>query len=108
MRQPTAALAVAVICVSIVGCASTIGNAESPTTTPRAGHRLVSASWPVCCSTREEVNVALATAEMAVTNQQTSMSDNSATMAPQETRAIDSAAEAPLYADSGRAEAIKA
>ena len=33
MRQPTAALAAAVICVSIVGCASTIGSAESPTTT---------------------------------------------------------------------------
>jgi hypothetical protein len=33
LRQPTTALAVAVICGSIVGRASTIGNAESPTTT---------------------------------------------------------------------------
>ena len=38
---------------------------------------------------------------MAVTNQQSSMSDNSATMAPQECLAIDGAAEAPVYADSG-------
>ena len=38
---------------------------------------------------------------MTVTNTQTSMSDNSATMAPQECLAIDGAAEAPVYANSG-------
>jgi len=49
----------------------------------------------------EQVNVAMGTAGMTVTNNQTSMSDNSATMAPQECLAIDGAAEAPVYADSG-------
>jgi hypothetical protein len=49
----------------------------------------------------EQVNVAMGTAGMAVTYQQTTMSDNSATMAPQECLAIDGAAEAPVYADSG-------
>ena len=49
----------------------------------------------------EQVNVAMATTGMVVTNQQTSMSDDSATMAPQECLAIDGAAEAPVYADSG-------
>jgi hypothetical protein len=49
----------------------------------------------------EQVNVAMATAGMTVTNSQTAMSDNSATMAPQECLAIDGAAEAPVYANSG-------
>ncbi len=49
----------------------------------------------------EQVNVAMATAGMTVTNSQTAMSDNSATMAPPECLAIDGAAEAPVYADSG-------
>ena len=102
MRQPTAALAVAVICVSIVGCASTIGNAESPTTTRSMIPRpLVERELAGLLLNPEQVNVAMATAGMAVTNQQTSMSDNSATMAPQECLAIDGAAEAPVYADSG-------
>ena len=102
MRQPTAALAVAVICVSIVGCASTIGNAESPTTTRTSIPRpLVERELAGLLLNPEQVNVAMGTAGMAVTNQQTSMSDNSATMAPQECLAIDGAAEAPVYADSG-------
>ena len=102
MRQPTAALAAAVICVSIVGCASTIGNAESPTTTRTSIPRpLVERELAGLLLNPEQVNVAMGTAGMAVTNQQTSMSDNSATMAPQECLAIDGAAEAPVYADSG-------
>src|SRR5258707_3523112 len=43
----------------------------------------------------EQVNAAMGAAGMTVTNTQTSMSDNSATMAPQECLAIDGAAEAP-------------
>jgi hypothetical protein len=43
----------------------------------------------------------MATAGMTVTNSQTALSDNSATMAPPECLAIDGAAEAPVYADSG-------
>ena len=102
MRQPTAALALAVIGVSIVGCASTIGNAESPTTTRSMIPRpLVERELAGLLLNPEQVNVAMGTAGMAVTNQQTSMSDNSATMAPQECLAVDGAAEAPVYADSG-------
>jgi hypothetical protein len=43
----------------------------------------------------------MGTTGMAVTSQQAAMSDNSATMAPPECLAIDGAAEAPVYADSG-------
>ena len=102
MRQPTAALAVAVTCVLIPGCASTIGNAESLTATRSMIPRpLVERELAGLLLSTEQVNVAMGTAGMTVTNTQTSMSDNSATMAPQECLAIDGAAEAPVYANSG-------
>jgi hypothetical protein len=102
MRQPAAALAVAVICVLIAGCGSTIGNAESPTITRSMIPRpLVERELPGLLLSSEQVNVAMGAAGMTVTNSQTSMSDNSATMAPQGCLAIDGAAEAPVYANSG-------
>ena len=102
MRQPTAALAVAIICVLIPGCGSTIGNAESPTTTRSMIPRpLVERELAGLLLSPEQVNVAMGAAGMTVTNSQTAMSDNSATMAPQECLAIDGAAEAPVYANSG-------
>jgi hypothetical protein len=102
MRQPTVALAVAAISVSIAGCASTVGNAEPSTTTPsRIPRPLVERELAPLLLNPDQVNVAMGTTGMAVTNQQSSMSDNSATMAPPECLAIDGAAEAPVYADSG-------
>jgi hypothetical protein len=102
MRQPTAALAIAVICVLLAGCGSTKVNAESTTTTRSMIPRpLVERELAGLLLSTEQVNVAMGTAGMTVTNTQTSMSDNSATMAPQECLAIDGAAEAPVYADSG-------
>ena len=102
MRQPTAALAAAVLCVSVVGCASSIGNAESPTPTPTMTPRpLVERELTGLLLNPDQVNATMGTTGMAVTSQQTSMSDNGATMAPPECLAIDGAAEAPVYADSG-------
>ena len=102
MRQPTAALAVAVICVLIAGCASTKGNAESTTTTRSMIPRpLVERELAGLLLSPEQVNAAMGATGMTVTNTQTSMSDNSATMAPPECLAIDGAAEAPVYANSG-------
>jgi len=101
MRQPTAAIAVAVICVLIAGCA-TKGNAQSVTSTRAMIPRpLVERELAGLLLGPEEVNVAMAAAGMTVTNSQTAMSDNGASMAPQECLAIDGAAEAPVYADSG-------
>jgi PknH-like protein len=101
MHQPTAALVVAVICVSIGGCVSR-GNAESPTPTPSMIPRpLVERELAGLLLDPDQVNVAMRTAGMAVTHQQDTMSDNSATMAPPECLVIDGAAEAPVYADSG-------
>jgi hypothetical protein len=102
MRQPTATLAVAVICVLIAGCGSTKGNAESSTTTRSMIPRpLVERELAELLLSPEQVNAAMGATEMTVTNTQTSMSDNSATMAPQECLAIDGAAEAQVYANSG-------
>jgi PknH-like extracellular domain len=102
MRHPIAALGAAVICVLIPGCGSTIGNAESPTTTRSMIPRpLVERELVGLLLSPEQVNVAMATAGMTVTSSQTALSDNSATMAPLECLAIDGAAEAPVYADSG-------
>src|SRR5882757_10423020 len=102
MRQPTAALAVAVICVLVAGCRTTKGNAESMTTTRSMIPRpLVERELAGLLLSPEQVNAAMGATGMTVTNTQTSMSDNSATMAPQECLAIDGAAQAVVYADSG-------
>ena|SRR5258705_8102200 len=103
MRRPSAALVVAVICVLVTGCGSTIGNAASTTTTTRSmiPRPLVERELAGLLLSPEEVNAAMGTAGMTVTDNQASMSDNSATMAPQECLAIDGAAEAPVYANSG-------
>ena len=102
MRQPTAALAAAVLCVSVVGCASSVGNAQSPTPTRTMIPRpLVERELTGLLLDADQVNEGMGTTGMAVTSQQAAMSDNSVTMAPPECLAIDGAAEAPVYADSG-------
>src|SRR5882757_10027805 len=102
MRQPTATLAVAVTCVLIAGCSSTKGNVEATTSTRSMIPRpLVERELAGLLLSPEQVNAAMGATGMTVTNTQTSMSDNSATMAPQECLAIDGAAEAPVYANSG-------
>lgn len=102
MRQPTAALAAAAICLAVVGCASSVGSAQSPTPTRTLIPRpLVERELTGLLLNPDQVNAAMGTTGMAVTSQQAAMSDNSATMAPPECLAIDGAAEAPVYADSG-------
>ena len=60
MRQPTAALAVAVICVLIAGCGSTKSNAESTTTTRSMIPRpLVERELAGLLLSPEQVNVAM-------------------------------------------------
>jgi hypothetical protein len=102
MRQPRAALAVAVVGVLCAGCTLTKGNAESTTTAPSMIPRpLVERELVELLLTPEQVNAAMGAEGMTVTSTQTSMSDNSATMAPEECLAVDGAAEAPVYANSG-------
>jgi PknH-like extracellular domain len=102
MRQPTAAIAIAVISVLVSGCAVTRGNAESTTPTRSMIPRpLVERELVELLLSPEQVDVAMGATGMTVTNIQTAMSDNSATMTPQECLAVDGAAEAPVYSDSG-------
>ena len=102
MRQPTAALGVAVICILIAGCGSTKGHPGSTTTTrPMIPRPLVERELAGLLLSPEQVNAAMGATAMTVTNTQTSMSDNSTAMAPRECLAIDGAGEAPVYANSG-------
>ncbi|WP_024441229.1 sensor domain-containing protein [Mycobacterium sp. UM_WGJ] len=49
----------------------------------------------------EQINPIMEATDMAVTRTHTALSDDSATMQPQECLAIDGAAQEPVYADSG-------
>ncbi|MBX7432453.1 sensor domain-containing protein [Mycobacterium sp. Y57] len=100
MRLSTAAIAG--ICVLVTGCGTTISNAESPTPTRTMIPRpLVERELSGLLQTPEQIAAAMGTPVMTVVESQTSMSDNSAIMAPPECLAIDGAAEMQVYADSG-------
>ncbi|SEH79380.1 PknH-like extracellular domain-containing protein [Mycolicibacterium rutilum] len=102
MRRSTAALGAAMVCVLVGGCADTVSNAVSTTTTRTMVPRpLVARELPELLLSPGEVDAAMGAVGMAVTSTQTVMSDNSATMAPRECLAVDGAAEAPVYVDSG-------
>ena len=106
MRQLTAALAVAGVCLLTVGCSSggnqgTKTSTTKSTTTTTTAPPLADTALAGLLLNPEQVNVAMGAAEMAVTTTHFSMSDDSATMAPGEYLAIDGAAEAPVYAGSG-------
>src|SRR3954453_12341545 len=102
MRQPQVVVAVGIIGVLTAGCGGTKGNAESPTTTPSMIPRpVVARELPGLLLSPEQVNAAMGATAMTVTNTQTAMSDNSATLSPPECLALDGAAEAAAYANSG-------
>ena len=102
MCQPLAILGAVVTCVLIAGCGNTDGSSK-PTTTTRAmiPRPLVERELSGLLLSPEQVNAAMGATAMTITNTQTAMSDNSATMAPAECLAIDGAAEATVYANSG-------
>jgi hypothetical protein len=101
MRQPAVALIVAVICVLATGCTMT-GRAVMPSTISTMIPRpLVERELAGLLLTVEQVNAAMGSTAMAVTGTETTMADNSTTMAPPECLAVDGAAEAVVYADSG-------
>jgi hypothetical protein len=102
VRGPTTASAIVLVCLLVAGCATTQGHAESPTTTRTMIPRpLVERELDGLLLGHEQVNAAMVATGLADTETDASMSDNSATMAPQECLAIDAAAEATVYAGSG-------
>lgn len=101
MRWSTVTLAAAVTSLLTAACVST-GSAGTPTPTRTMIPRpLVERELASLLLSPEQVNVAMGTTGMAVTQSQSVMSDNSATMSPPECLAIDGAAEASVYANSG-------
>ena len=102
MRQAIATLALTIACVlAVAGCDNAHVNAETTTTQTIVPRPLVERELAGLLLSVEQVNAAMGATAMAVTHDQDSMSDNSATMAPAECLAIDGPAEATVYADSG-------
>jgi hypothetical protein len=106
VRQLTAALAVAGICILTAGCSSgsnqgtkTSTTTTTPTTT--TAPPVAEAVLDGVLLTPEQVNTVMGSTEMTVTKTHVSMSDDSATMEPKECLAIDGSAQAQVYADSG-------
>jgi hypothetical protein len=109
MRQLIAAIATvgAVgICVFTAGCHSQTDQRAKPstttsTTTKKAPPPVAEGALKEFLLTPEQINAAMGTADMKVTNSRTGMSDDSATMTPQECLAVDGSAQAQVYANSG-------
>jgi hypothetical protein len=106
VRQLTAALAVAGVCLLTVGCSSsgnqgTKTSTSKSTTTTTTAPPLPDTALPGLLLPPEQVNAVMGATEMAVTKTHFAMSDDSATMEPRECLAIDGSVQAPVYADSG-------
>jgi hypothetical protein len=105
MRQLTAALAVAGICILTGGCSggSNQGTKTSTTksTTTTIAPPLAEGALDGLLLSPDQVNTAMGANGMTVTKTHASMSDDSATMAPNECLAIDGSAQAQVYAGSG-------
>src|ERR1700736_2961421 len=106
MRPLTAALAVTGICILTAGCSSASNQSSktsttTSTTTTTTAPPVAETALDGLLLTPEQVNTAMGATEMTVTKTHTSMSDDSATMAPKECLAIDGSAQAQVYAGSG-------
>ena len=102
MRQAITTLAVAVSCVlAVAGCDDATVSADSATTPTMIPRPLVERELAGLLLDPDQANAAMGATAMALTHDQNAMSDNSATMAPAECLALDGAAEATVYADSG-------
>jgi PknH-like extracellular domain len=106
MRQLIAALAVAGICVLTAGCGigsyhRTKASTTRSTTTTTTAPPIAEAALDGLLLSADQINTAMGATGMTVTKTHTSMSDDSATMAPKECLAIDGAAQAQVYAGSG-------
>ncbi|MBO0676344.1 sensor domain-containing protein [Mycolicibacterium sp. S2-37] len=92
---------IAGICVLVAGCATTSNATSSTPTRSMVPRPLVERELPVLLLSPEEAAATMGSTPMTVTSAQTAMSDSSQIMEPAECLAIDAAAEALVYADSG-------
>ncbi|HEX4170927.1 MAG TPA: sensor domain-containing protein, partial [Acetobacteraceae bacterium] len=107
MRQLIAAVAISGICILTAGChgRSNQGPKASTTTpantTTKALPPVMEGSLKQFLLAPEQINTVMGATDMKITNSRTAMSDDSATMTPRECLAIDGAAQAQVYANSG-------
>jgi hypothetical protein len=95
-------VAIAGLCLVATGCADSISSAESPSPTRTMIPRpLTERELGGLLLDPNQAAAAMGAPPMSVTEAQSTMSDNSAIMAPPECLAIDGAAEAAVYAPSG-------
>ncbi|OBG51362.1 hypothetical protein A5669_26375 [Mycolicibacterium fortuitum] len=107
MRFATTVITIAAVCALAAGCGgqSTEQAAETTPTKPMITSfpptPLRQKTLPRLLLSPEQINAAMAAGGMTVTGTDSQMSDDSGTMAPRECLAVDGAAQAPVYADSG-------
>lgn len=106
MRFAINVITIAAACALAAGCGqSTEQAAETTPTRPMITSfpptPLRQKTLPRLLLAPEQINAAMAAGGMAVTSTDSKMSDDSGTMAPRECLAVDGAAQAPVYADSG-------
>jgi hypothetical protein len=104
MRHLTAALAVVGICILCAGCGAGSNQAGGKSTTTKISlipRPVVERELDALLLSPEQINPVMGAKAMAVTRKHDAMSDDSATMKPMECLAIDGAAQAPVYANSG-------
>jgi hypothetical protein len=104
MRHLTAALAVTAICILGAGCGGGSNQTSVKSTTTKVSlipRPVVERELDALLLSPEQINPVMGATAMAVTRRHDAMSDDSATMRPRECLAIDGAAQAPVYADSG-------
>ncbi|MGV9798082.1 sensor domain-containing protein [Mycobacterium sp. NPDC003449] len=106
MRHLTTAIAIAAVCVLAAGC----GESDEPTAqntptkpmiTSFAPAPVLNRALPGLLLTPEQIGAATGVGDMTVTGTQSELPDDSATMEPRECLAVDGAAQALVYADSG-------
>ncbi len=104
MRHLTAAFAVAGICILGAGCGAGSNQPSVKSTTTKTSlipRPVVERELDALLLTPEQINPVMGSNAMAVTRRHDAMSDDSATMQPRECLAIDGAAQAQVYANSG-------
>lgn len=101
MRQSLAQVVVAGLCLLVTGCTQTVSAEPTATSRTMIPRPLVERELGGLLLSPEEVNATMATAGMAVVGTEDAMPDNSAIVSPPECLAIDAAAEAVVYANSG-------
>jgi hypothetical protein len=104
MRHLAAAVAVAGICILGAGCGggSNHANVKSTTTaTSLIPRPVVERELDALMLTPEQIGPVMGAKDMAITRRHDAMSDDSSTMRPPECLAVDGAAQAQVYANSG-------